>query len=348
MLIAKVHAWTGAGLLHQLLDLHNHTVLVRLGNWIFVTYGLVAGAAFFIGFSTGLWYDAMAAQDVASKARFYVFLLLPAVLIGSRGLSVLPEWRRLLHHPLATIVKPVYMLHGGVCGGLAALILWGIHTGGSLPLLLDAAAFAMPLGEAVCRIGCHTYGCCWGKPTSSWVGVRYENPDAKVVRFAPELRGVRIHPVQLYSAVAHLLQFGAFYALLPYKVFDGMFAALYSITHPPLRFVLERLRNDDRGRLFGSFTHTNVYSGIQFALGIAFMTYCWRVAPNTPLDTNIRWADAIAHPGTLACLSLVALVVVLSFGVHYGTVGSWLPRSRKQLKAAVVTVGAGAAKGDRA
>jgi prolipoprotein diacylglyceryltransferase len=337
MLMAKVRAWTCTGL-GLVLGFHNRTILFRAGDWIFVTYGPVAGAAFFTGFSTGLWYDAMTGQDITSKARFYVFWLLPAVLIGSRAFSVLPEWRMLLRKPLETLVKPVYGLHGGMCGGLTALILWDVLTDGSLPLLLDPAAFAMPLGEAICRLGCYVYGCCWGKPTGSRVGVAYENPHAKVVRCAPELRGVKIHPVQLYSVVAHLIQFAVFYALLPYKFFDGMFAVLYSITHPAIRFTMEHFRQDDRGRLFGPFTHSHLYSSIQFVSGIIGLAYCLRSTMNTPLNTDVRWIDAIADPATLSCLALLTLVVILSFGVHYRSVGSWLPRPRRELKDQVVTV----------
>ena len=104
------------------------------------------------------------------------------------------------------------------------------------------------LGEAICRLGCYVYGCCWGRPTDSRFGVAYTSPHSKVIRFRPELQGVKIHPTQLYALTAHLIQFTIFYALLPFKVFDGMFAALYLITHPLIRFALERFRQDDRGQ----------------------------------------------------------------------------------------------------
>jgi prolipoprotein diacylglyceryl transferase len=329
-------AWaTGLRLIR---DFHNHVVLFRAGDWIFVTYGLVAGTAFFAGFSAGLWYDAMAGQDVSSKAQSYLFFVLPAVLIGARAFSVLLEWRMLFRSLWTTLLKPGYMLHGGITGGLVAFVLWSLVSGKSLPLLLDAAAFAMPLGEAICRLGCHVYGCCWGKPTRHWAGIIYNSPDAKVVRQAPELRGVKIHPVQLYGMTAHLIQFAAFYSLLPYKLFDGMLAVLYCLTHPLIRFMLERLRQDDRGKLFGPFTHTHLYSSIQFALGAAAWSFWRTTGTNTVLNTNLGWLDSIADPATLGCLLLLTLIIVLSFGVHYGSVGSWLPQSRKWMSASVITV----------
>jgi prolipoprotein diacylglyceryl transferase len=338
-------AWTSG--LRLIRDFHNQVVLFRAGDWIFVTYGLVAGAAFFAGFSAGLWYDAMTGQDVGSKARVYVFFVLPAVLIGARAFSVLLEWRMLLRSPLSTLLKPGYMLHGGITGGLVAFVLWSMFSGKSLPLLLDAAAFAMPLGEAICRLGCYVYGCCWGKPTHHWAGITYHSPDAKVVRHAPELRGVKIHPVQLYSMTAHLIQFAMFYALLPYKSFDGMLAVLYCMTHPVIRFVMECLRQDDRGKLFGPFTHTHLYSSIQFALG-AGAWGLWRTAnANTALNINAGWLRSIADPVTLGYLLLVTTLIVVSFGVHYGSVGSWLPQSRNWVNIPAVTSGKSVVTGPR-
>ena len=40
-----------------------------------------------------------------------------AVLVGLRAFSVMLEWRELFRRPLATLVKPGYMLHGGIAGG---------------------------------------------------------------------------------------------------------------------------------------------------------------------------------------------------------------------------------------
>jgi hypothetical protein len=56
------------GILGFLRDFHNKTILFRVGDWIFVTYGLLAGIAFFFGFTTTVWYMAMLGQDPAMMA----------------------------------------------------------------------------------------------------------------------------------------------------------------------------------------------------------------------------------------------------------------------------------------
>ena len=120
--------------------LHDRTILFRAGDWIYTTYGVFVGLAFFLGVSVALWHDAAAGLSVPTQAMFYLLLLVPLVLVGARGFSILLEWRELFRHPLQTIVKPGYMLHGGVLGGAVAILLYAGLTGNSTLLLLDAAA----------------------------------------------------------------------------------------------------------------------------------------------------------------------------------------------------------------
>jgi phosphatidylglycerol---prolipoprotein diacylglyceryl transferase len=312
-------------------DAHNRTVLFRVGSWVFVTYGLLAGAAFFAGFSTGIWYDALLGSPVREHARFYVFFMLPFVLLGARLFSIVLEFRErapleLFKHPIATLLKPGYVLHGGVFGGALADVIFSYVAHVPLLRLLDVCAFALPLGEAICRLGCYVYGCCWGRPSESGVGVCYTSPHAKVVRCAPELRGVALHPTQLYSALAHGVQFVLFLALLPHVAFDGFYAVLYLFTHPILRFSLERLRFDDRGKALGGLTQTQVYSLIQVALGGAILVWVTRTGMHHPpaLDLGVGWLSVATSSGVAPLLLITTAIATAAFGVHFRSVGAWV------------------------
>ncbi len=331
------------GILGFLRDFHNKTILFRVGDWIFVTYGLLAGIAFFFGFTTTVWYMAMLGQDPAMMAAVCLFFVIPSILMVSRVTSILLEWRELFRRPLQTLLKPGYMLHGGIFGGMMAMLGYSIASGTPLPALLDAMGFAMPLGEALCRLGCFVYGCCWGKPTDSRFGVAYTNPHSKVIRFQPHLQGVKIHPTQIYALTAHLIQFTIFYALLPYKAFDGMFAALYLITHPMIRIVLERFRQDDRGKL-GKLTHSNIYSFIMIGLGLMVLAYGMSSAgTNTPINVQYRFVHTIASGTTLLYCVLTFFAAAAAFGVHYKAVGSWLSKPSGGLAPQVAELSMGAA-----
>lgn len=315
----------GSFVRNWILDFHNRTVLFRVGNWIFTTYAFLAGAAFATGFGVSLWYDAMVGLDVVMMAKLYLFLVVPAVLVGLRAFSVMLEWRELFRKPFQTLIKPGYMLHGGIAGGVIALVSISYVTGIPVLRLLDAPALAMPLGEAIARLGCYVYGCCWGRPTSSRFGVRYTSKESKVVRCAPHLHNVKIHPAQLYALVIYLAAFAIFYALLPYMPFDGALAGLYLISHSIIRYTLEYFRQDDRGKLIGKLTHTNLYSGLMILGGLA----CWWYGASSAgsvstVDMSVRLVHVLGNMNVMPWIALYGVVFGFAYGVHYKQVGSWI------------------------
>jgi prolipoprotein diacylglyceryl transferase len=307
-----------------ILDFHNRTILFRVGNWIFTTYAFLAGTAFAVGFTGSLWYCAMAGLDVVYIAKLYLFLVVPGVLVGLRIFSIMLEWRDLFRRPLATIVKPGYMLHGGVAGGTIALVAVSSVTGIPALTLLDAPALSLALGEAIARLGCFVYGCCWGRPTDSRFGVRYTSPHSKVVRCAPHLHNVKIHPAQLYALVVYLAMFAAMYAALPLMPFDGALTGIYLIGHSLVRYTLEYFRQDDRGRLWGKLTHTNLYSALMVLGGIGVLVYGALYSAHTPLDMSVRFVHVLSNQAVLPWIILYGIVFGFAYGVHYRKVGSWL------------------------
>jgi prolipoprotein diacylglyceryltransferase len=334
------------GVMAFLRDFHNKTILLRVGHWIIVTYGLIAGIAFFVGFTTMTWYMAMVGSDPSVIAAYYIFFQLPAILMVSRLTSILLEWRELFRRPMQTLLKPGYMLHGGIFGGMLAMLGYSMVGGAPLLALLDSAGFAMPLGEAICRLGCYVYGCCWGKPTASRFGVAYTSPHSKVIRFRPELQGVKIHPTQIYALTAHLVQFTIFYALLPYKMFDGMFAALYLITHPMIRFALERFRQDDRGKV-GSWTHTHIYAFVMIGLGL--MCVAWGLSSagtNIAINVHFRYVHTLMTTDAVPYYVLAFVAATAAFGVHYKNVGSWISKPSGGVAANVHELSMGATTRD--
>lgn len=321
----RPHATVPRGFFSRwVLDFHNRTVLFRAGNWVFTTYAFIAGTAFFVGFAVAMWYAGMTGVDSVQLAKLYLFLLVPSILVGLRLFSIMLEWRELFRRPVQTIIKPGYMLHGGIAGGVVGLWMIAKILGISPLYLLDGAAFCMPLGEAIARLGCYVYGCCWGRPTNSSFGIRYTSKESKVVRCAPHLENVKIHPAQLYALVVYLGLFAVFYALLPYAPFAGFLAGLYLISHSLIRWSLEYFRQDDRGRLWGKLTHTNLYSIIAILGGFAFLAYGALAGPVVTPDLSYRLIHFFSDMSLLPWVILIGMVFGAAYGVHYKKVGSWL------------------------
>lgn len=317
-------------------DFHNRTVLFRVGNWLFTTYAFLAGTAFAMGFAVSVWYDTMIGLDAGHIAKLYLFVMAPAVLIGLRSFSIMLEWRELFRRPLATLIKPGYMLHGGIAGGVIGIYAIASITGLPFLRVLDAPAFAMPLGEAIARLGCFVYGCCWGRPTRSSLGarfgIRYTSKDSKVLRAAPHLENVKIHPAQLYALVVYLAMFAVFYAILPYLPFDGALTGMYLIGHSVIRISLEYFRQDDRGKLWGKFTHTNLYSSLMILGGIVALAYGASTSSAVTVDLSQRLVHVFGNGSIGPWIALFGLVFGFAYGVHYKKVGSWISSPSSGMK----------------
>jgi phosphatidylglycerol:prolipoprotein diacylglycerol transferase len=141
---------------------------------------------------------------------------------------------------------------GGYWGGLlvgigvaAALVRWM-----SLPWtrIADASAPGLALGNVLGRVGCFAGGCCWGKPTPSWIGVRFTER-------AHQLTGVPadsyLVPTQIIEAGANLLIFLVLLKLWRHRTFPGQTIIFYLALYSAERYVVDFWRDDPRGTIFG-------------------------------------------------------------------------------------------------
>lgn len=87
---------------------------------------------------------------------------------------------------------------GALIGGVGAGWLWFRSAGVPLGRAFDLCIVPVPLGQAIGRLGCLAAGCCYGKPTDSWLGLYLPDHDG--------FWAVR-YPTPLLSAAADLLIF---------------------------------------------------------------------------------------------------------------------------------------------
>lgn len=131
---------------------------------------------------------------------------------------------------------------GGLMGGLASFILllkYAVKTTGpQLLKILNTVIVGVVLAHAFGRIGCYLAGCCYGIPTESFLGVDFH---------AGESVG-SVLPTNLYEA---LFLFGLFAALNFVKSFKNREFSVYLMAYGTFRFLIEFIRGDDRGSLFG-------------------------------------------------------------------------------------------------
>lgn len=245
------------------------------------TYGLLLAIAFILA----LWMTArLAASDGLEKGRIYDLglYILAASLVGSKLLMVITEWDD-FRGDWSRILSFDFLRSGGVYFGgflaavLASLVLMRRY---KLPWRRTADAFApgVALGHAVGRLGCFSAGCCWGKPTDSWIGVRFTEK-------ASELTGVpfdvALVPTQLIEALANLLIFFFLLWVWRRRRFYGQVIYAYLMVYSVTRFTIEIWRDDPRGSLLGLST-SQLISIALFLLGAALMIYYWRRGEGHP------------------------------------------------------------------
>lgn len=186
------------------------------------------------------------AAAVVSDAVIWVGL---AALVGGRLLYVIQnELGSLASHPAHILM--VWMgglsFYGGLIAGLLALVVFAWRRGLPVLAVLDVAAPAAAIGQAIGHLGCLVGGDSYGIPTDLPWAVIYRNPAA----MAPQ--GIPLHPTQAYEAVLLGLLFVGLWIGRERlgRIGDGALAAAYLLGLAAIRFGLFFLR-DEPGVLFG-------------------------------------------------------------------------------------------------
>ena len=151
---------------------------------------------------------------------------------------------------------------GGLIGGASAFLIIYVIFRKKLTGRLYEAISMIPcciiIAHAFGRVGCFFAGCCYGRSTDSILGVCFPNVAGKV------------HPTQLYEAAFLFILFAVCSYLVLKKGFKNNMS-LYLIAYGIFRFLIEFVRNDERGQLLGFITPSQFWSVLMVGLGIGLV-----------------------------------------------------------------------------
>ena len=214
--------------------------------------------------------------------------------IGARLYYIIYAWDYFAANPAQVfrIDKGGLVFYGGVVGGTATVLL--VTYLKELPLRRTADLFAglLPLGHAFGRIGCFLNGCCYGKGTESWIGMRFPAESAAyrdMVR-----RGLLdssaamtppLHPTQLYAAGYNLLIFAVLSWLMWNRHREGDVVWWYLALYGVARFLNEFLRND-QAPLAAGLTTAQLVCIALLLLGGTMLLKSWTREPDPLPDTT--------------------------------------------------------------
>lgn len=191
---------------------------------------------------------------------------LVAGFLGAKLLYVIVEWKRFLADPLSVLGSEGFVVYGGIIAGVLAAIIYCKRKKLVFLEYFDLCSASIALAQGFGRIGCFLAGCCYGRETTSSLGVVF--PEGSL---APA--GVKVLPTQLFSSAG---DFGIMFVLLWHyhhrkKVGDTGF--LYMLLYGIGRFGIEFLRNDNRGEV-GIFSTSQFIS--LFIIAAAILLFFWR------------------------------------------------------------------------
>lgn len=285
---------------------------------MFVTFGLFAGLAALAGGVWGGWL--LLAQGVPFAE---VAALLAGSLVGHIFIAraFLLPWRlaSLRSQPLSTLRTVEFASWGGFAAIALVAGLYAWLSGWPMLDLTDVTVRSGTLIHAIGRLGCISFGCCFGRPTSRGLSIRYHNRHAKAVR-AAGLQGVPLIPVPLYESVFLLALFGLLNVVAFAGAPQGLPTILYLILYGGGRLLLETMRHNDGVDKLGPLPRNYWLSLIMLASGVGLLAALLPFdGPSQPPLT----ADWLGSVALLPILAVSSAVVFLAYSVHRGTLGRW-------------------------
>ena len=240
-----------------------YPLLFNLGSVPIHTYGVMIAFGFLSSLVLASW---LAKRDGLDPERILDlgFICILTGFIGARLLYVLTRLDYFMEDP-SEIFK---VWQGGLVffgGPLAAtpFAIWYLRRNKvAVWKMMDACFPGVAIAHMFGRFGCLAAGCCYGKPTGTSFGIRL---DSDLVD--PSMRGIPLHPTQLYEAAALFVLVIGLIWLHRHKRFDGQVAITYFMAYPIIRSIVEVFRGD----LIRGFVIDGVLSTSQFISILVFL-----------------------------------------------------------------------------
>ncbi|MDE3103010.1 MAG: prolipoprotein diacylglyceryl transferase [Chloroflexota bacterium] len=235
-------------------------VIARIGAFALGWHGIFTAVAVIVA----VWVGLRGAERIGFRGDVLsgpVTWAIVGGIVGARLFHVADHLSYYVAHPLQAlaIYEGGIAVYGAFIGGLVA---GGIAAARArLPVwtLMDVAAPAMLVGQAIGRLGCLSNGDAWGAPTGTDFGIVYTNPNDLL---PSDLLGVPTHPYPVYEIIAVLALLGVLWVLRRKQVFrmDGQLFLTAAVGYALIRFGLTFFRQE-----------TVVWAGLQEAQVVALV-----------------------------------------------------------------------------
>lgn len=244
-----------------------HNELFTIGSVTVYGYGLMIAIGALSGVLMAAWRGKKQGKDWNLVFDISLWGLI-AGLIGARLTYVLRHLSDFIANPKELLGTDGYIVYGGVILGiLVGALLCKIKKVSFLEMA-DLIIPSVALGQGFGRIGCYLAGCCYGARTESILGVFFPADS-----YAPS--GVALWPTQLFSSAGDFLLVVILILLSRTRLPKGSVCSFYLILYGVGRFLIEFLRDDERGYI-GVLTNNQVVSIVFVLLGGLLLFFLFR------------------------------------------------------------------------
>lgn len=220
----------------------------------------------------------------------------PAGLIGARVYHLITDWSRYEGRRLDMLA--VWNGGLGIPGGLVAGVLVGLWVGYRrgirLPVGLDAVAPAIPVAQAIGRLGNWFNQEIFGRPTELPWALRVDDVVAGRAGYPP---GTTFHPTFLYEGLWNLTLAGLLVLLDRRRIVrPGRLFALYVAGYAVGRFLVESLRVDEATEILGLRVNTWISALTFIAVAVFLLATGLRRRPgddDAPYRDGHRFGDEV-------------------------------------------------------
>lgn len=214
-----------------------HPILFQHGSFVLHTYGVVLMLAFLaaLGRTYGV---AKRRNDPTLQPDNVLDVGIWMIVVGvicARLLFVAVGWSDYRYAPdfpanIFKVWQGGLSFHGGLFGGIGALIGYCLIKRISILKMADLFAPAVMIAYVIGRLGCLLNGCCYGAPTNMPWGMRFFDDG----HWTPPS-----HPTQLYASVLSLFFFAGLVWLEGRRTYYGQISCWYILGSAIERFLME-------------------------------------------------------------------------------------------------------------
>ncbi len=236
---------------------YSYGFLIAVGAIAGVAYMAVRGKK-----DVGLTFD---------QANLLFLLIFLSAFVGGKVFLFFEDVSYYLQNPGRLVAGRGFVFYGSFLFAVPTMLIFFKRNKLPTYAMLDVMAVTTCLVHMFGRMGCFMAGCCYGKPTNSFLGVTFTNPASQA-----EPLNAPLHPTQLYESLSILAVMLILLYLRERKKFYGQLFLMYLILYAVGRFALEYVRGDlARGLLLdGLISHSQLIAVLIFIV-VTFVYVRW-------------------------------------------------------------------------